>query len=409
VKLVRKVGVTWSTMAIALGDVPPSAFRIFAAGWNESTKGRVLFDEQAASDVMAAYAAHGVDIMIDLEHLSLNEESRNFDPDARGWCRLELRSGELWAVDVKWTPDGQVRLSEKRQRYVSPAFWTDKESGRVTEITNIAITGMPATHNAAPLMAASKRGRVPGRLNMADGLTIEKLPALAEALGLSADAALEDVMAALRAIVMAADGQPQPTEDTPAEEPAANAADAPPAAEKDEEKAAEAMAATARLLRLSGKPTLGASLDEVALWRESHVKLEAEQKKLSQERAALEMGERRGLVVELVKLGVELPATAWEDPLAKVLKPAKRLLDEPLADLRKRTETWRSAKGGKGPSGLTPPKAPVSPEASGSVTLPSGEVVSLNAREVAMFKGRKPEEMQAYAARKAAANARKAG
>jgi hypothetical protein len=35
--------------------------------------------------------------------------------------------------------------------------------------------------------------------------------------------------------------------------------------------------------------------------------------------------------------------------------------------------------------------------------------VSLNAREVAMFKGRKPEEMQAYAARKAAANARKAG
>jgi len=52
------------------GEEPPREFRIFAAGENTTTKGRILFDEQAAADVMAAYEQHGVDLMIDLEHLS---------------------------------------------------------------------------------------------------------------------------------------------------------------------------------------------------------------------------------------------------------------------------------------------------------------------------------------------------
>src|SRR6185295_17430879 len=106
------------------GDTPPSEFRIFAAGENATTKGIFVFNEQAARDVMASYEAHGIDVMIDLEHLSLesSEQSRNFDPDARGWCKLELRNGELWATGVTWTPDGETRLREKRQRYISPAF-----------------------------------------------------------------------------------------------------------------------------------------------------------------------------------------------------------------------------------------------------------------------------------------------
>jgi phage I-like protein len=135
----------------------PSEFKLFGPGWNDSTKGAVLFDAKAAELVMAAYHEHGTDLMIDLEHQSLlsleNAASARADAcDARGWFSLELRSdGSLWAVVNSWTPDGERRLREKTQRYISPAFLTD-ETGRVTEIINCAIVAMPATHGAEALV-----------------------------------------------------------------------------------------------------------------------------------------------------------------------------------------------------------------------------------------------------------------
>jgi phage I-like protein len=143
---------------IAAGAMPRE-FRIFAAGVNESTKGPAIFDEKAAEAVMAAYAREGVDLMIDLEHHALDADARaRADaPDARGWFKLEVRSGELWAVDVSWTPDGERRLSERTQRYISPAFEYDKTTGRVMRLLNVALVAMPATYSALPLVAASKR------------------------------------------------------------------------------------------------------------------------------------------------------------------------------------------------------------------------------------------------------------
>lgn len=149
-------GLVAMTLAMT-GDGPPEEFRIFVAGQNETRKGPVLFDAEAARLVMAAYEAHGVDLMIDLEHLSLDDSARNFDPDARGWCQLEVRNGELWAVNVRWTPDGELRLKEKRQRYISPAFAREKKTGRAIELVNIAITAMPATDHLEALVAASAR------------------------------------------------------------------------------------------------------------------------------------------------------------------------------------------------------------------------------------------------------------
>lgn len=147
-----------ATLAISVGDTLPTEFRIFVKGLNPNANGPAhLFDDQAARDVMAVYAAHGVDRMIDLEHLSLEdpEKSANYDPDARGWCKLEVRpDGSLWAVNVTWTPDGEARLRDKRQRYISPAFGYDPATMRISEIVNIAVTALPATYGTLPLMAA---------------------------------------------------------------------------------------------------------------------------------------------------------------------------------------------------------------------------------------------------------------
>lgn len=135
---------------------------MFAPGVNETQNGRYIFDEKAAKSVMASYLREGVELMIDLEHDSLNKAARAARSDAGnalGWFVPEVRSdGSLWATNVRWTPDGAARLTNRTQRYISPAFATEEADGgeRVLAIRNCALCAMPATHGTAALVAASK-------------------------------------------------------------------------------------------------------------------------------------------------------------------------------------------------------------------------------------------------------------
>lgn len=194
---------------------PPSEVRLFARGNNTTSKGTFLFDDAAAKSVMAAYEQASKDVMLDLEHLSLNTESRSFDPDARGWAKLEVRSGELWLTDISWNEDGAARLRAKKQRYLSPVFDYDPRTQRVLSVKNVAITAMPATHNPQPLVAANERGTdvmksaICKLLNMAEETPDEEvLKALAARLAdaMPADMPPEEKkdMPALRAITLAA-------------------------------------------------------------------------------------------------------------------------------------------------------------------------------------------------------------
>lgn len=152
--------IRFRTLAFSFsGNAPPAEFLLFKQGLNETEHGAFLFDAVAAKSVMAAYKTWGIDLAIDLEHQML-ADAPSPDPgakDSRGWFKLQLRpDGSLWAVDVRWTADGLQRLTEKRQRYISPAFEADPKTNRVTKIINVAITSIPATHNTPALVAASK-------------------------------------------------------------------------------------------------------------------------------------------------------------------------------------------------------------------------------------------------------------
>lgn len=374
-----------NVMALAItfsGDVPPTEFRVFAAGMNTTTKGAFLFDESAATAVMAAYQAHGNDVMLDLEHLSLEnpEQSRNFDPDARGWAKLELRNGELWAVAVTWTPDGEARLREKRQRFISPAFEFDPETRRITSVLNIAITALPATDHTPALVAASALG--------AEGespMTPEQFAAIAEALGLGADANVEDVIATIAAMVKKitdsanGDGDPEDKAEAPEGPPAAaaNAEAAPPVV-----AASKVRAAARALAKLSGKKDLSEIVTEVEAWRTSHLALEAERAKLAKEKALLESGERRRLTGELVKCGAEIPATAWSDDAGTV--PAEPWASMPIDQLRARVAKLAKAKGATATTTAPKPgKTSGSPDSGGGqVVTVNGHAVQLSAHEV---------------------------
>jgi hypothetical protein len=59
----------------------------------------------------------------------------------------------------------------------------------------------------------------------------------------------------------------------------------------------------------------------------------------------LEASERRGLVADLVKIGAETPATAWQnvDAEGDARSPVKRLADEPIDELRSRVKALTAA------------------------------------------------------------------
>lgn len=118
--------------------------------------------------------------------------------------------------------------------------------------------------------------------------------------------------------------------------------------------------------------------------------------KIEKERAAGESAERAKLVGDLVKLGVEVPATAWEgDPEKK--KPVKRLADEPIAELRKRVEVLSKAK----PQGKPPGTPPAAPEGEGRVIkLSRGGEITLTPSEVKACE-ETGAKLEAYAENKA--------
>lgn len=190
------------------GENPPDKFLLFRKGENSSTKGTVIFDDVSATAVMERFKEHGADLLLDLEHLSLDDYAPNYRTDACAWFKLAVIDGALWAVDVRWTPEGIERLQNKRQRYTSPAFMTD-DKGRVIEVVNCALCAMPATHQLAPLIAATRKERDMEEL----------LKEFAAAIGLGDNATKEDVMSALSALVKRAGEQAPPAEPPPEDKP----------------------------------------------------------------------------------------------------------------------------------------------------------------------------------------------
>jgi hypothetical protein len=149
-------------------------------------------------------------------------------------------------------------------------------------------------------------------------------------------------------------------------EPAAASAADPLAAGADP-LPEEEVAAMAVLKKLTGKVSVGEAVAEYAAMSARIGKIEADAQ-------VLEDSSRRELVGKLVKLGAELPATAWEpladdaDPKAP-RTPVKRLRTEPIADLRARVEALSKA----APVKLSRVEAPESGDDAEPVVLSKSE------------------------------------
>ncbi len=285
-------------------DAPPNEFRLFKAGINPTLKGDVVLDAAALQSVLQSYAAYGNDLVMDLEHRSIGAKGVA-DTDAMAWFKLAGRDGELWAVDVKWTPEGVRRLNAKSQRYISPAVLTD-ENNRATEIINCALVSMPATLSTPALIAASRK-----ELSM---LTPEQVQKVVDAI---ANEDVEAMKTLLTELMAGAPAEEKPPEQDPA--------------------LAEMTAAAPELLSATGATTIKDALATVAAWGKNA-------KETADKAASIELASRMTLVGDLVKLGAETPATAYADKDGKkVLVP--RLLSEDFTSLRERVTALKASKG----------------------------------------------------------------
>jgi phage I-like protein len=133
----------------------PTEFRIFKAGENPSEKGLFIFDEKSALSVMEEYAAHNKPMLFDYNHgTTLGAEATPEQSLAAGQFVPEVRNGELWAKDIKWTDRARSFLAAGEYRLFSPYFTHDKE-GRVERLINVALTNLPALDGIPALVAAN--------------------------------------------------------------------------------------------------------------------------------------------------------------------------------------------------------------------------------------------------------------
>lgn len=164
-----------NTLSIAIDPKdPPRELRLFRVGVNQSLKGPFVFDAAAAREVMATYQAMGHPLAIDYDHGSIQKDA--IDPSQSGKSAgrfdLELRGGELWAVNIRWSPAADAAIRREEWPFISPAFQSDEE-GRVFLVLNFALTSNPALFEPARLIAASATHNPQRRSG--DPMTLEDL------------------------------------------------------------------------------------------------------------------------------------------------------------------------------------------------------------------------------------------
>lgn len=142
--------------------------------------------------VIAAFRDHGADLPIDIEHATQLKAGNGEPAPAVGWITdMEVRDGALWGA-VNWTEDGARAVSSGAYRYLSPAFRFEQARGEILRMTSAGLTNQPNLH-----LEALNRESEEGETGMD--------PAIAEALGLNANATAADAVVAIGKLAEARD------------------------------------------------------------------------------------------------------------------------------------------------------------------------------------------------------------
>ena len=147
---------------------------------------------EALENVVAKWKEDGEkEVLVDFEHNS--EAGGTSDTSAAAWASNLRADKERGLVgDFKLTDLGAEAISNRRLRFLSVAWLVNKETREPMVIRSIALTNKPNIP-VAPVLNRETNGG--SNVEEKKGPTMDKLK---EALGLSADATEEDILAAVQ-------------------------------------------------------------------------------------------------------------------------------------------------------------------------------------------------------------------
>lgn len=135
---------------------------------------------------MARYQKRGLKLKADYEHQSLAKPPIIAPAAAKKWTPV-VRNGELWATEIQWTRKARQMIADGEYDYFSIAGVADKQTNRLTEIINFALTNNPAADGIEPFIATA----------VSNPQTENRMNTVIIALGLRADAGEADALAAV--------------------------------------------------------------------------------------------------------------------------------------------------------------------------------------------------------------------
>ncbi len=171
--------------------------RILPAGEFSARDGRgpYIVGDRAAMEriVTESRAYHGeTDMVVDYDHqaLAVMEAGSGKTAKAAGWVKgLEVRDDGIWA-NIKWTAAAASAIGAEEYRYLSPVIPHDAK-GNVRMVLGVSLTNVPAYHIEAFSAAFSKPDRN------------DDMDKILAALGLAKGASEDDALAALNALLSA--------------------------------------------------------------------------------------------------------------------------------------------------------------------------------------------------------------
>ena len=166
----------------------PEVIRILPLGHVTSQKGDFDVDEESLRLMKEGIAQHGVDVVVDYEHQTLD----GVQAPAAGWVKdLSIQDGHIVAK-VEWTDRAAEYLKNREYRYLSPVITVRKADRKATGLHSLALTNTPAIDHMDPIVNSSTYNDKGGQHTM-DPKELAKL------LGLPEDATPEQITEALAA------------------------------------------------------------------------------------------------------------------------------------------------------------------------------------------------------------------
>lgn len=168
---------------------------------------QVIDDEAVRAIVEAGVPEEG--LLIDVEHVSVTGVR---DTRAYGWGRelagLPTEEGLQLCVWIEWTPLGQPLVKDHIYKHFSTVYsvelCADLGGGRIRplQLVGLALTNQPNNPGQRPI-TNSQAAPINDNTNQQDNINMEELKKIAAKLGLPEDATLEQVEAAIDALMAA--------------------------------------------------------------------------------------------------------------------------------------------------------------------------------------------------------------